>query len=135
MLINDERSFTLNEFRILYVISCLGINSFSYIPLNIAMIFPHFLKSNMAFARHEVDELPSAMAVYISSSNPLDVYRKTKIFKCVLQYSLEYLLVKSLVHSTYIYNFKSSYLIEFAFSRHPFFTKYKITYHITYSCI
>ena len=67
------------------------------------MIFPHFIESNMAFARHDVDELPSAMAVYISSSNPLDVYRKTKIFKCVLQYSLEYLLVKSLGHITYIY--------------------------------
>ena len=130
MLINDESSFTLNEFRILYVISCLGINSFSYIPLNIAMIFPHFLKSNMAFARHEVDELPSAMAVYISSSNPLDVYRKTKIFKCVLQYSLEYLLVKSLVHSTYIYNFKSSYLIEFRDIHSLLSTKLYITYRI-----
>ena len=108
MLINDKRSFTLNEFRILYVISCLGINSFSYLPFNIAMIFPHFIESNMAFARHEVDELPSAMAVYISSSNPLDVYRKTKIFKCVLQYSLEYLLVKSLGHSTYIYMITNS---------------------------
>ena len=130
MLINDESSFTLNEFRILYVISCLGINSFSYIPLNIAMIFPHFLKSNMAFARHEVDELPSAMAVYISSSNPLDVYRKTKIFKCVLQYSLEYLLVKSLVRSTYIYNFNSSYLIEFRDIHSLLSTKLYITYRI-----
>ena len=127
MLINDESSFTLNEFRILYVISCLGINSFSYPPLNIAMIFTHFLESNMAFARHEVDELPSAMAVYISSSNPLDVYRKTKIFKCVLQYSLEYLLVKSLVHSTYIYNFKSSYLIEFRDIHSLLSTKLHIT--------
>ena len=95
-----------------------GIHSFSYLPLNIAMSFSHLIEGNTAFARHEVDELPSAMAVYISSSNPLDVYRKTKIFKCVLQYSLEYLLVKSLVHSTYIYNFKSSYLIEFTLKRY-----------------
>ena len=56
----------------------LGIHSFSYLPLNIAMSFPHLIEGNMAFARHEVDELPSAMAVYISSSNPLDVYKKTK---------------------------------------------------------
>ena len=80
----------------------LGIHSFSYLPLNIAMSFPHLIEGNMAFARHEVDELPSAMAVYISSSNPLDVYKKTKICKCGLQYSLEYLLVISLVRSTYI---------------------------------
>ena len=66
------------------------------------MSFPHLIEGNMAFTRHEVDELPSAMAVYISSSNPLDVYKKTKICKCGLQYSLEYLLVISLVRTTYI---------------------------------
>ena len=65
----------------------LHINPFCSFPLNMDKSCSYLIEGNRAVGGHDVDGFPSTMSVYISSSNPLWVYkRKDKIARLLHYY-------------------------------------------------
>ena len=89
MLINDGLSVMFNALFMAFLMSSrvLHINPFCSFPLNMDMSFSYLIEGNRAVGGHDVDGFPSTMSVYISSSNPLWVYkRKDKIARLLHYY-------------------------------------------------
>ena len=87
MLINDGLSSMFNAFFMAFLMSSrvLHINPFCSFPLNKDKSFSYLIEGNRAVGGHDVDGFPSTMSVYISSSNPLWVYkRKDKLANCCM---------------------------------------------------
>ena len=89
MLINDGLSVMFNALFMAFLMSSrvLHINPFCSFPLNMDKSFSYLIEGNRAVGGHDVDGFPSTMSVYISSSNPLWVYkRKDKIARLLHYY-------------------------------------------------
>ena len=82
MLINDGLSVMFNALFMAFLMSSrvLHINPFCSFPLNMDMSFSYLIEGNRAVGGHDVDGFPSTMSVYISSSNPLWVYKRRDKF-------------------------------------------------------